>query len=67
MIHCQHSERGREGRLVRLTSDTRGGAYGAEFALGVDENTALAITDAGGPAALGEVRPGKEYIHSVSI
>lgn len=44
LIDSHFSERGRQGRLIRLAAD-----LGIEFAYGVDENTALVVTDAGTP------------------
>ena len=50
------SQRGREGRLIRLLSDTNGRDLGTDFGLGVDENTALVVTsDLDGGNAVGEV------------
>ena len=49
------SERGREGRIVRLISDTRGQQYGVTAGFGVDENTALVVTDVGTENAMAEV------------
>lgn len=42
LIDSHFSERGRQGRLIRLAAD-----LGIESAYGVDENTALVVTDAG--------------------
>ncbi len=44
LIDSHFSERGRQGRLIRLAAD-----LGIESAYGVDENTALIVTDAGTP------------------
>ena len=43
------SERGREGRLIRLISDTTGQTNTAQFGFGIDEDTALVITHAALP------------------
>ena len=42
LIDSHFSERGRQGRLIRLASD-----LGVDMAYGVDENTALVVTNAG--------------------
>ncbi|MGB3295587.1 MAG: cyanophycinase [Phormidesmis sp.] len=42
LIDSHFSERGRQGRLIRLAAD-----LGVETTYGVDENTALVVTDAG--------------------
>ncbi|KAL5005981.1 hypothetical protein ScPMuIL_017139 [Solemya velum] len=52
----QHfSQRGREGRLIRLLADTRSGPLGTNRGVGVDENTALVITHSGTPEARAEI------------
>lgn len=52
-----YSERGREGRLIRLVSDTYNTqANGVPFGIGVDEDTALFVTsDLDGSNPIGEV------------
>ena len=49
------SERGREGRLIRLVSDTMEQDLGTTMGVGVDENTALAVYNVAGEAQYGEV------------
>ena len=49
------SQRGREGRLIRLVSDTRYSRHGVNWGLGIDENTALIITYLGADQAQGRV------------
>lgn len=44
LLDSHFSERGRQGRLIRLASDV-----GVDMAYGVDENTALIVTNAGMP------------------
>jgi len=55
VLDTHFSERGREGRLIRLLADTRQGPRGAQYGIGVDEDTALVIIDADTPRAEGEV------------
>jgi len=55
IIDSHFSERGREGRLIRLVADTRSGPRGVQYAFGVDEDTALVITDGDTAQAVGEV------------
>ena len=57
MVYCSFvfSERGREGRLARLMWDTQDSGTGSLYGFGLDEYTALAITNAGTPDASGEV------------
>ena len=50
LIDSHFSERGRQGRLIRLAAD-----LGVEMTYGVDENTALVVTDAGTAEANFEV------------
>lgn len=50
LIDSHFSERGRQGRLIRLASD-----LGVDMAYGVDENTALVVTNAGTAEAKFEV------------
>ncbi|MEM6453296.1 MAG: cyanophycinase [Cyanobacteria bacterium P01_D01_bin.105] len=50
LIDSHFSERGRQGRIIRLASD-----LGVETTYGVDENTALVVTDAGTPEVSFEV------------
>ena len=40
------SQRGREGRMIRLLSDTKNLTKGTSYGFGVDEDTALVITHA---------------------
>jgi len=49
-LDSHFSQRGRQGRLIRLASDT-----GTKRAFGVDENTALVVTDPDTPEARLEV------------
>jgi len=49
------SERGREGRLIRLLSDTRAQSRGVQYGIGVDEDTALVVYDVNTTQATGEV------------
>ncbi|TRY73597.1 hypothetical protein TCAL_03345 [Tigriopus californicus] len=44
VIDTHFSQRGREGRMIRLLSDTRNQDHGTEFGVGIDENTAFIIT-----------------------
>jgi cyanophycinase len=46
LLDSHFSERGRQGRIIRLASD-----LGVDTAYGVDENTALVVTDAGTESA----------------
>jgi cyanophycinase len=55
VLDMHFSERGREGRLIRLLSDTRSLARGAVYGIGVDEDTALVITSADTTLSEGEV------------
>ena len=50
LIDSHFSERGRQGRLIRLAAD-----LGIDMTYGVDENTALVVTDAGTDEAKFEV------------
>ena len=47
--------RGREGRIIRLLSDTKDLPHGSNYAFGVDENTALVVTHLGKNEAKGRV------------
>ena len=49
------SERGREGRLIRLVSDTMEQDLGTTMSVGVDENTALVVYNVAGATQYGEV------------
>ena len=49
------SERGREGRLIRLVSDTMEQDLGTTMGVGVDENTALVVYNVAGATQYGEV------------
>ncbi|XP_064611801.1 cyanophycinase-like [Liolophura sinensis] len=55
VLDTHFSERGREGRLLRLLSDTQYEQYGTALGFGVDESTALVITHAGTAAAKAKV------------
>ncbi|KAI8491479.1 hypothetical protein Bbelb_306790 [Branchiostoma belcheri] len=44
VVDVHFSEKGREGRLIRLLADTRDEPNGATVGVGVDENTALHLT-----------------------
>ena len=48
-------QRGREGRLLRLIADTQHLDLGTSYGIGIDEDTALIITDGGGVEAKAEV------------
>ncbi|MEO0984823.1 MAG: Type 1 glutamine amidotransferase-like domain-containing protein [Cyanobacteria bacterium J06639_14] len=62
LIDSHFSERGRQGRTMRLASD-----LGVETAYGVDENTALVITEVGTPEVNFEVLgQGGVFISDVS-
>jgi len=50
LVDTHFSERGRQGRIIRLASDT-----GKTMAYGVDENTALVVTNEGTTSARMEV------------
>ena len=49
------SERGREGRLIRLLADTKSRARGTSSGFGVDENTVLVVNDVDGRNPIAEV------------
>lgn len=55
ILDTHFSNRGREGRLIRLTWDTRTLARGTTHAFGVDQNTALVVTGIGSADPVGEV------------
>ncbi|XP_050400418.1 cyanophycinase [Patella vulgata] len=55
ILDTHFGNRGREGRLIRLLSDTRHLSNGVDYGIGVDENTALVITHAGTSTATGHV------------
>ncbi|XP_076436143.1 cyanophycinase-like [Babylonia areolata] len=55
VIDTHFANRGREGRMIRLLSDTRALPKGVSRGFGVDENTALVITQPGTPQAEGKV------------
>lgn len=55
ILDTHFSQRGREGRLIRLLSDTRHLYNGVDWGIGVDENTALVIRHAGTSQAEGEI------------
>ena len=50
------SERGREGRLVRLLADTQDRGNGARRGIGIDEGTAFFMDNIDEPNARGEVK-----------
>ena len=50
-----YSQRGREGRLIRLLSDTRRSKHGVDWGIGIDENTALVVSHVGTHLAKAEV------------
>ena len=50
-----YSQRGREGRLIRLLSDTRRSKHGVNWGIGIDENTALVVTHVGTHQSKAEV------------
>ncbi|MFA1821442.1 cyanophycinase [Virgibacillus oceani] len=50
IVDSHFSERGREGRAIRLASDT-----GNDMVFGLDETTALVVTDAHKPQAMMEI------------
>lgn len=49
------SERGRHGRLIRLLADTKNIENGTPYGIGIDEETALLITDVGTERETGQV------------
>ena len=49
------SERGREGRIIRLVADTRSQTHGTLRGVGVDEDTALVVYNVGQSSSYGEV------------
>ncbi|XP_067656959.1 cyanophycinase-like [Haliotis asinina] len=55
LLDTHFSNRGREGRMMRLLSDTRHMSNGVDYGLGVSENTALVVTHVGTDNELGEV------------
>ncbi|XP_071090235.1 cyanophycinase-like [Haliotis cracherodii] len=55
LLDTHFSNRGREGRMIRLLSDTRHMSNGVNYGLGVSENTALVVTHVGTNNELGEV------------
>lgn len=61
-LDSHFSERGREGRLVRLVAES-----GMDYGFGVDENTALVVgrADAGGRTAMGVVGAGGVWVVDV--
>lgn len=52
IVDSHFSQRARQGRLIRLLSDTRNGPRGVTTALGVDENTAIQSTARPGVVAI---------------
>ena len=50
-----YSQRGREGRLIRLLSDTRRSKHGVDWGIGIDENTALVVSHVGTHQSKAEV------------
>ncbi|KAL3863804.1 hypothetical protein ACJMK2_005536 [Sinanodonta woodiana] len=55
VIDTHFSQRGREGRIIRLLWDTRKQSLGSNYAFGVDENTALVVTHDGTSQGSGKV------------
>lgn len=55
VLDTHFSQRGREGRMIRMLSDTMSLARGSSNGIGVDENTALVVTQADTEQATGEV------------
>ncbi|KAK3585487.1 hypothetical protein CHS0354_003335 [Potamilus streckersoni] len=55
VIDTHFSQRGREGRIIRLLWDTRKHSLGSNYAFGVDENTALVVTHDGTSQGTGKV------------
>jgi len=55
VLDTHFSERGREGRLIRLIADTRTSSRGVQYGIGVDEDTALVVLNSDTPAAQGQV------------
>ncbi|CAG2189209.1 cphB [Mytilus edulis] len=47
IIDAHFSDRGREGRLIRLLSDTHHLHHGTDWGFGIDEDTAMVITNVG--------------------
>jgi cyanophycinase len=54
-LYSHFGERGRQGRLIRLLSDTRDQSRGVQYGFGVDEDTALVVYDVNTTQATGEV------------
>ncbi|XP_070566911.1 cyanophycinase-like [Ptychodera flava] len=69
VLDTHFSERGREGRLIRLVADTMGQSRGAELGIGVDENTALVIYNVGTNYQWGLVSnpPRKNFVKSEKV
>ncbi|KAK3594653.1 hypothetical protein CHS0354_003576 [Potamilus streckersoni] len=55
VLDSHFSQRGRQGRMIRLLWDTRKESFGSNFAFGVDEDTALVITNDGTNKATAKV------------
>ncbi|KAL3878296.1 hypothetical protein ACJMK2_030661 [Sinanodonta woodiana] len=55
IMDSHFSQRGRQGRMIRLLWDTRKQSLGSNFAFGVDEDTALVVTHDGTNQASGKV------------
>ncbi len=61
------SERGREGRLARLVLDTSNRPNGTPYGLGIDEDTALVVTNVGQQSETGEVSTGRRETNTALI
>nr|KAG5693692.1 hypothetical protein BaRGS_008334 [Batillaria attramentaria] len=55
ILDTHFAERGREGRMIRLISDTKHEPRGVSYGIGVGENTALVVTHANTPQAEGKI------------
>jgi cyanophycinase len=55
LVDTHFENRGRQGRLLRLLADTAGYPAGSLYAVGVDENTALVVTQTGNTTKTGRV------------
>ncbi|KAL4236965.1 hypothetical protein ACF0H5_005349 [Mactra antiquata] len=55
VLDSHFAQRGREGRMIRMLSDTKALAKGTSYGIGVDENTAVVVTHADTNTSKGEV------------
>ena len=61
ILDTHFSQRGRQGRVLRLAWDTN-----TQYAFGVDQNTALVVTDNGSGATMTVMGEGGAYIFDLS-